>query len=306
MRLQWLYTASKELFTREKDTHKNNYGHVLVIAGSRGMPGAAILVSRAALRAGAGLVSVCAPREICNTVVSATPECMTLPIETKTGHLRDNGNVAKIFEFIERRKIKSIVIGPGMSLNDAVEKFVVKFFSFPKQKYDIPCVIDADALTILSHGEIPLSEIKFSSLVLTPHIGELARLLKVAVEELKDRERRELLAKQYAKENKIILVVKGYRTIITDGNDVYKNTTGNPGMATAGSGDVLSGILGGLLAQVYAGNKKIAVYDVVKLGVHLHGLAGDIAAKKYTETALISTDIINFIPEAIKHLTNFW
>jgi len=305
MQLQWLYTTSKELFTREKDTHKHNYGHVLVIAGSRDMPGAAILVSRAALRAGAGLVTVAAPREICNIIVSVTPECMTLPIETKTGHLCDTGNISKIFEFIDRRKVRSIVIGPGISLNDTTKGFVIKFFSSSESKYMIPCVIDADALTILSYGKVSLGEINFSPLILTPHIGEFARLSKITIEELKNKEeRREFFAKQYAKENKIILVLKGHRTIVTDGEKVYKNVTGNPGMATAGSGDVLSGVLGGLLAQMCAGNKKASVYDVVRLGVYLHGLAGDIAAEKYTETALISTDIINFFPEAIKQLTS--
>ncbi|MFH1239347.1 MAG: NAD(P)H-hydrate dehydratase [bacterium] len=290
----------KLLPTRRKETFKNDYGHILVLAGSPGMTGAAVLACQAAMRAGAGLVTLGIPASLNPILEVKLTEVMTLPLaETGEGKLAEKA-VEKIFQFIEQRKVSTLIIGPGLSTAEETCLLVKEII----RDIQLPCVLDADGLNAFKDESarnekrwtIPeLKEAK-ARLILTPHPGELGRLINENPADIQ--EDRVKYAVNFAKENKTILVLKGYRTVITDGTNVFINPTGNPGMATAGCGDVLSGMIGGFIAQMGAESLLAAT----SLGVYLHGLAGDLAASEKTETALMAGDVLENIPAAIKKL----
>jgi len=293
---------------RKKNVSKTDFGHLLVIAGSGGMSGAAVLCARAALRIGVGLVTVACPKSIYSTVAGQVPELMTLPLpETETQSLNFLA-FSTIVEFISKRKVSVLAVGPGLSTHLETSKLVKSLFSL-----DIPIVLDADGINALQ-GQVTGGKLQVASLkkakarvIITPHPGEFARLINEDKEKIQ--KNRALYAKNFAKENEVICVLKGYQTIITDGEKVYLNPTGNPGMATAGSGDVLTGMIAGLIGQLQVTSYRLEVrefkekdilFNAAKIGVYLHGLAGDLATKEKTEMATIAGDIIEKIPEAIK------
>ncbi|MFH1784470.1 MAG: NAD(P)H-hydrate dehydratase [bacterium] len=291
---------------RKKDTNKSHYGHVLVIAGSRGLSGAAVLASQASLRAGAGLVTLGVPEDLTATVEAKSTEVMTLPLEqTKNGSIDTNAyNV--ITRFIEQRKISTLVVGPGLSQDERTKRLVKKII----QTVELPCVLDADAINALTtpniHGMHSLSRPKVleipelikakANIIITPHPGELGRLLGVSSRAIQQDRVRYALG--FARSNGVVIVLKGHRTLITDGMSMFVNPTGNPGMATAGCGDVLAGIIAGLIAQV----QGKSLLRAAVMGAYLHGMAADIAVKDKTEMGLIATDILNYMPRAMKKL----
>lgn len=273
---------------RMSDTHKGTYGHVLVIAGSVGKTGAAALAAKAALKTGAGLVTVATAARCLPMIARSMDELMTEPLpETMNGTI-DLRAVSKVMDLLKGKD--ALLIGPGLSTDAGTALFLLDLL--PRLR--LPVVIDADALNILAANPEALEAVRAPA-VLTPHPGEFARLLnttvKGVVEDRLDR------ARLFAAERRVRLVLKGHRTIVCcpDGC-AHINATGNPGMATGGAGDVLGGMIAAQIAQV----KDLEAATVS--AVHAHGLAGDIAADALGERALTAGDIIRFLPKALKEL----
>lgn len=280
---------------RPLSSHKGSYGRVLVVAGSTGMTGAAALASEAALRAGAGLVTLATPKHLNPILEGLLPEVMTLPLsETDTGSLAVSATSA-ILEFAEKTK-SILAIGPGLSQHPETVSFVHDLIRKNREHgLDLRMVIDADGLNALAHDRETLSLLN-SEVVLTPHPGEMARLTNTAVPALeKDRIR---TVQQFASEHGVTLVFKGAPTVTgTPNGNLWVNSTGNPGMATGGMGDVLTGVIAGLMAQ------NISSESAAALGVYLHGLAGNIAAETSGMHGLIASDVLKTVPQAISSLT---
>jgi ADP-dependent NAD(P)H-hydrate dehydratase / NAD(P)H-hydrate epimerase len=272
---------------RLPDSNKGNFGHVLVIGGSLGKAGAAAMAGISVLRSGAGLSTVATAKSVLATVAGFHPEIMTesLP-ETDAGTISTSA-----FAQIERlAKGKTVVaIGPGISRNPQTSELVRNVVA----KLEVPIVLDADGLNAFENraGELIGGS---RALVITPHPGEMARLAGCSIAEVqKDRLG---TARKFAREHELIVVLKGHRTLVVrpDG-EVWVNTTGNPGMATGGTGDILTGMVAGMLAQYPKG-----AFLGVLAAVHLHGLAGDVACEKLGEHSLIATDLLSGLPEAFR------
>ena len=287
--------ASQWVPPRPSASHKGSYGRVLVVAGSTGMTGAAALTSEAALRAGAGLVTLATPKCLNPILEGLLPEVMTLPLpETEAGSLAASAT-STILEFAKKTK-SVLAIGPGLSQHPETVTLVQQLVrENRKQKLGLRMVIDADGLNALSQAPEILSLLD-EEVVLTPHPGEMARLTNTSVSTLeKDRIS---IAQKFADQRNLTLVFKGAPTVTGSANrDVWINSTGNPGMATGGMGDVLTGIIAGLMAQGIP-SEKAAV-----LGVYIHGLAGDFAAEALGMHGLIATDVLKTVPRAISSLT---
>jgi ADP-dependent NAD(P)H-hydrate dehydratase / NAD(P)H-hydrate epimerase len=289
---RWSEPREFELFSlpRKPEGHKGDYGHALIVAGSVGKSGAAVLASWAALRAGAGLVTVATPEPALPIVASHIPEVMTEPLaatEAGTVSLRcfEHGR----FDNIAKGK-SVLAIGPGLSAHDDTQHMIRKVLA----NRTIPLILDADGLNAFAGHAAELKHAG-GNLALTPHPGEMARLLGCTTQDVQAW-RVELAAKTAAELNACV-ILKGYHTVIAapDGH-AYINSTGNPGMATAGTGDVLTGMLAGLTAQY--GAKSWC--SLLAFGVYLHGVAGDIAAEELGEAPLMASDLIRAIPQAYK------
>ena len=286
--------ASEWVPSRPSASHKGTYGRVLVIAGATGMTGAAALASKAALRAGAGLVTLATPKHLNPILEGLLPEVMTLPLsETDAGSLAVSA-ISTILEFAEKTK-SVLAIGPGLSQNPETVTLVHQLVrENQEQGLGLRMVIDADGLNALAQATelIPLLG---KDAVLTPHPGEMARLTNTSVSTLElDRIS---TAQQFANEQGVTLVFKGAPTVIgTPNGDVWINSTGNPGMATGGMGDVLTGIIAGLMAQGVLSEQAGA------LGVYVHGLAGDIVSERLGAHGLIASDVLEAVPEAVASL----
>ena len=287
--------ASQWVPPRPAASHKGSYGRVLVVAGSTGMTGAAALASEAALRTGAGLVTLATPKHLNPILESLLPEVMTLPLpETDAGSLAASG-ISSILEFAKKTNA-ILAIGPGLSQHPETVSLVHQLVRENReQRLGLRMVIDADGLNALAQTREIISLLDREA-VLTPHPGEMARLTNTSVPTLeKDRIS---TAQQFAREHGLTLVFKGAPTVSADANgDVWINSTGNPGMATGGMGDVLTGVIAGLMAQGTP-NKNAAA-----LGVYLHGLAGDIAAETLGMHGLMASDVLKAVPQAISSLT---
>ena len=278
---------TNRVFPRRKpDTHKGDYGHIFILAGSLGLSGAAVLCANSAMRSGAGLVTLGVPEGVYSIIAKkAYPEVMVRPlVETKDKTLSLKAYPA-IMSLIEKTDV--LAIGPGLSRNPQTQKLIRRIIS----NIHKPMVIDADALNALS-GNLEILRINPNLKILTPHPGEFSRLS--GAPRVYIQKNRETLAKKFACDYNIILVLKGHHTVVASADKVYVNKTGNPGMATAGSGDVLTGIISALLGQGLDG------FSAAKTGAYLHGLAGDLAARKKTQPGIIASDIIENIPAAIK------
>ncbi len=273
---------------RRPDTHKGTYGHLVVIAGSRGKGGAAALSSISALRAGAGLVTLALPECLNISFEVGIPEVMTLPLpDTKEGTI-DKSAYKILLKFLEGKS--AVLIGPGITTNPSTSSLVKKII----KEIGCPLLIDADGLNIIA-DEVNILKDRTSPLVVTPHPGEMARMLNTTSKEIQAN--RIESSKRLAVEYGLYVILKGARTIIaTPERDVYINPTGNPGMATAGTGDVLSGAIAGFMCQ------GISAKDSSILGVYLHGMAGDIAAENLSQTALIAGDLLKYFPKAVKKI----
>ncbi|HSQ55215.1 MAG TPA: NAD(P)H-hydrate dehydratase [Gemmata sp.] len=277
---------------RPTDSHKGTFGTVQVIAGSRGMAGAAILTGRGALRGGAGLVRVACPMSVQDVVAGGHPCYTTFGIRQHTDGGFGDGAAEEIIELARPADVAAI--GPGLGQNEGVSAFVRGLLAgLP----EIPLVVDADGLNAIA----PLTEPfpgRAEPLVLTPHPGEFARLLGVSVAEVL--QNRESLAIAFAAKFEVVLLLKGANTLVTDGKQLYRNTTGNPGMATGGSGDVLTGLIAALIGQ------GLSEFAAAVLGAYLHGRAGDIAARYLGQTTLVATDILDHLPNAFRVVEANW
>ena len=277
-----------KLKPRAKDSHKGVFGKVCIIAGSMGMSGAAALVGISALRSGAGLVRVATPKSILPIVASIEPSFTTIPLpEDSEGRISAKA-INIILEAIADNDV--LAIGPGIGKSPEL-RFIIE--TLLKQE-NLKLVIDADGLNNLSALKNWPKKLK-AKLILTPHPGEMKRLWSGLFREPMPDDR-EKIAVKIATETHSVIVLKGAGTVVTDSEKIYVNNTGNPGMATAGSGDVLTGVITALYGQGLTG------FDAAVLGVYVHGLAGDMAAEKLGQVGMMTTDIIDNLPYAFKKL----
>jgi NAD(P)H-hydrate epimerase len=273
---------------RDPDAHKGTYGHVLVVAGSAGKTGAAALCSLAALRVGAGLVTLALPESLHDAMAAKLTEVMTAPLPETDERTLSRAALERLLPLLEGKAV--VALGPGLSTHPSTAALVWDLMAASR----VPLVVDADGINALGHRLEALGKIT-APLVLTPHPGELSRLLTVATQEVQDQ--RIPIVQKVAQTYNLTLVLKGARTLIASAKgQVAINPTGNPGMATAGSGDVLTGVLAGLIAQ--GGDLDLKV----RAGVYLHGLAGDLAADALTEEAMLAGDLLERLPDAIRRI----
>jgi ADP-dependent NAD(P)H-hydrate dehydratase / NAD(P)H-hydrate epimerase len=276
----------KTFLKRPKKSHKGDYGRLLIVAGSRGMSGAAYLASMAALRSGCGVVTLGIPRSLNTVLEKRAVEVITKPLpETSTGSL-SSGAISHIQLFL--KQTDALCLGPGLSTHPRTRALVHQLLP----KLNCPTLIDADGLNCIADRTGLLKASK-ASIVITPHAGELSRLIKVPTRKIN--QDRIQTAITFSRKSGTVVLLKGHRTVVASPEGkYYLNMTGNPGMATAGSGDVLSGILSAFLAQ------GADSYHAACWAAYLHGLSGDRAARQKGETSLIASDILEFLPAAFK------
>jgi hydroxyethylthiazole kinase-like uncharacterized protein yjeF len=270
---------------RPAESNKGNYGHVLVVGGSLGKAGAAAMAGMAVLRAGAGLATVATPRSVLGTVSGFHPELMTEPLpETDAGTI-STGARDRIEGLAKGKTV--LAIGPGISRDSQTAEMVRSLIA----RLRLPVVLDADGLNAFE-GRTDEINGKGRTLVITPHPGEMARLAGCTITDVQ--KERLGVARKFAREHELVVVLKGHRTLVVrpDG-EACVNTTGNPGMATGGTGDILTGMVAGLMAQ-----HSTEVFAAVLAAVHLHGLAGDVMCEKVGEHSLVATDLLQGLPEA--------
>ncbi len=284
------HMVKNRLPRRKGLSHKYSYGTVLVVAGSRDMPGAAAMTAEAALKAGAGIVVLACPASAFQRMqLSSEIVCLSLP-ETDEGVIAPEAFETLRFSW---NRVHTVAIGPGMTHHPSAVQFMDKFLNYLRFDFDGPVVIDADGLNCLSMmQQTPALSSRF---ILTPHLGECSRLIPMDKAAIQN----DLLAacQRTAEKYKATMVLKSASTVIFGSNQRHWiNPTGNPGMATAGSGDILTGFVAGLLAQGLAPDRA------ARVGVYLHGLAGDKAADELTQYCLTATDLIRYLPQAIQQL----
>ena len=261
---------------RNSKSHKGDFGHVLVVAGNIGFGGAALLSSKAAIKIGAGLVSLATRSEHLQAALSFAPEVMTKPVDS--GQSLEN--------YLDFPTV--ICLGPGLGRDYWSEQMIYKSLE-NSHKNKTPILIDADGLNLLPEfsKKLPLPK----KIVLTPHLGEAARLLNTSVEKVKKNS--VSAAKRISNKYNSVVVLKSHETLICKEDKIYICDKGNPGMATAGMGDVLSGMISGLIAQ------KLSLFEAACLGVDLHARAGDIYSEKNNQQSLLPTDIIDLFARVI-------
>lgn len=294
LRLRWAGASKRLMETpRPADSHKGMYGHVLVVGGGHGKSGAAAMASLAALRAGAGLVTAAVPAGVLPLVAGIAPELMAIPLAQGVMGEATAANLdpRKVDDLLTRTTI--MAIGPGLGREPETEAFVLGILERVAERPEIAVVLDADALNIMAKHKHRLHGAG-RTVVLTPHPGEMARLASLSCKQVQMN--REALARQFAEEHQVTLVLKGWRTLIAhpDGMTAV-NTTGNPGMAKGGSGDILTGIIAACVAQ----HPKQA-RQAVEAAVYLHGLAADFAVREQEEHTLLATDTVSHLARAFR------
>jgi len=274
------------MMPRPADSNKGTFGHVLVVGGSLGKAGAAAMAAISALRIGSGLSTVATPRSVLATVAGFYPELMTEPLaETEAGGIAPSA-LQQILELARNKTV--VAIGPGISRHPETARCV----RLAVEKIKVPLVLDADGLNAFEAHADQL-QAHDRQLVITPHPGEMARLLGCSIADVqRDRIK---LARKFAADHNLIVVLKGHRTLIAAPSEVWINTTGNPGMATGGTGDILTGMVAGMIAQ-----HPKSVFEAAIAAVHLHGLSGDVAKETMGEPCLVATDLIAALPEAFR------
>ena len=270
---------------RARDAHKGDFGHVLVLGGSPGLTGAPALAALGALRAGAGLATVGCARAVQPVVAGYSPCLMTLGLPDTAGGALSHAGLAPALRFSSR--CRAVVLGPGLGRDHDTGEFVRSFVT----SVESATVVDADALNLLAGHAESLREAG-GTFIVTPHPGEAGRLLGLTASAPIPANRRKAV-EDLAALTGGVAVLKGHRTLVCDGKRLYENRTGNPGMATGGTGDVLAGVIGALLAQ------GMEPFDAAVLGVRVHGRAGDLAARRLGETALIASDLLDFLGAAM-------
>ena len=267
---------------RPEDSNKGTFGKILNIAGSKSFIGAAFLSSISALKIGAGYVSLACPSEIVPIIAPMAPELTYLHLKSDSnGIISDDNFIDNLYTY------NVISMGCGIAISEDIKKFI--FYILNNLNKTQKVVIDADGINILSNHK---GEISLKNTVITPHPRELSRLLNVSIEEILDN--REKYARITSQTYECITVLKGHNSIVTNGEKIFINQSGSSALAKAGTGDVLTGIIAGLLAQ------KLSPLDAAIIGTYIHGLAGDIAAADLTKYSVLATDIIDYLPFAIK------
>ncbi len=283
-------TQLPRLPPRQPDSHKGDFGRVLVVAGSRGMSGAAVLCAGAGLRAGAGLVRLAVVKEILPIVAAANP-CYTTAALAQD----DAGRIARAAETDILRLAEDndvVAVGPGLGRSPDLDTLLPILM----RQIARPLVLDADALNafaaqpdkLMGPGQMGPGPPR----IVTPHPGELARLARATTAAIQAQ--RKQTAVDFAAKHQLIVVLKGHQTIVTDGRRLYQNTTGNPGLATGGTGDVLTGVIAALVGQ------GLEPFAAAQLGVHMHGLAGDLARDELGEIGLVASDLLHYLPRAFR------
>lgn len=267
--------------TRDPWAHKGNFGRVLIVAGSLGYTGAPVLTSQAALRTGSGLIFTLVPERVYPVVAGKLTEPMVFPAPSEDGRFSDAA-AGTVCSFLETCDI--CVLGPGLGRSGAITNLVLRVLAESR----VPVVLDADGINAAAGHIDKLKEAR-CPVILTPHDGEFARLGGCLT-----RENRREQAAAMARETGCVVVLKGHETLITDGVRLYQNTTGNPGMATGGSGDVLSGVIASLIGQ------GLDPLTGAAAGVWLHGAAGDLCQRELGQEGLTPTDMIRAIPRVLK------
>jgi NAD(P)H-hydrate epimerase len=282
-------TPLPRLAPRKPESHKGDYGRALLIGGSRGMSGAIALAGLAALRSGAGLVTLAVPCTIQDVVAGYNPSYMTVG-------LADDGQRLSPSEVDEAlvlaQSMTALALGPGLGRAEGVTQFVARLYRQVCQ----PMVVDADALFALAERRELLAQAA-GPRILTPHAGEFARLTGTQLASDDSARIRAAGAAAAAAGRNTVVVLKGHNTIVTNGAEFSMNDTGNPGMATGGTGDVLTGVI---VARLCLG---FAPFDAARLGVHLHGSAGDLAAAQLGQVSLIASDLVGALPAAFQSLS---
>ncbi|MBL8821214.1 MAG: NAD(P)H-hydrate dehydratase [Planctomycetia bacterium] len=272
---------------RPKDGHKGTFGKVLIVAGSVGMSGAAVLAGMGALRSGAGLVQVACPQSVQLVVAAGNPCYLTASLPCAEDGSLAEGAGQNLSTLAASASV--VAFGPGLGTTPAIAIVLQALLA----SYEGPIIIDADGLIAMTElrlqGKLPDRHIP---LICTPHPGELARMMGTTAQVVQTDRKQHAI--RYLGDHKCILVLKGKGTIVTDGQRVYVNTTGNAGMAKGGSGDVLTGMIASLIAQ------GMNTFDAAQVGVHLHGLAGDLAASTLGEQAMLPTDLVDALTVAFK------
>lgn len=281
-----------KLFKRRPGSHKGDYGHVFILAGSAGLTGAAYLTSQGALISGSGLVTLGIPKSLNPVMARKLTEVMTKPLPETRSQSLSRKAFSEIRKFLEKRDV--LAIGPGLSQHKETQLLIRKIILCCNK----PMVIDADALNALAGCVKGLVKIprRRSATVLTPHPGEMGRLInKSAGFVQKDRKN---IAKEFAKKYNLTLVLKGHHTVVASPRNIYINKTGNPGMASGGVGDVLTGVIASFLGQGLSG------FDAARLGVYVHGLAGDLSAKEKGQLSVTAVDLLNKLPKALRRCSS--
>ncbi len=268
---------------REPEDHKGRFGRALILAGSTGFAGAGCLCARACLGSGAGLVTLGVPRSLLTPVAAQLTACMTRPFPEVRGGAFALGALPAILDFAGDMDV--VALGPGIGRHRSTQKLVHALV----QQLQVPAVIDADGLNNLE-GHAALLDAAPAPRVLTPHPGEMARLSGAAVGNIQTA--RGDAARDFAREHGVVLVLKGHRTVVSNGEEVYENPTGNPGMASGGTGDVLTGVITALVGQ------GLGAFEAAALGAYLHGLAGDLAAAHLGQEALTATVLLDYLGAA--------
>jgi NAD(P)H-hydrate epimerase len=279
-------TLVPTLPARAAEAHKGDFGRVLVIAGSRGMSGAAVLCGSASLRGGAGLVQVAVPGEIQAIVAAGNPCYLTAACDQD---LRGRFAASATEQLVDLASSSDVVaVGPGIGQSGTLPGVIAALIG----RIDKPLIIDADGLNAVAQLGNDALRNRRAPIVLTPHPGEFARLTRRSIAEFQTH--RQDIAVAYAAEHSAILVLKGHCTLVTDGRQVYRNTTGNPGMASGGTGDVLTGLIAALIGQ------RLEPFAAAVLATWAHGRAGDLAAERIGQTALVATDLLDYLPSALR------
>lgn len=277
---------SKLLPKRKLDSHKGDYGHVVVIAGSTGLTGAAALCAQAALVSGSGLVTLGIPKSLNIILETKLTEVMTRPLPELNAGCLSKRAYSDVMKLLINADV--IAIGPGLSRNKETLSLVRRLLV----NIDRPIVLDADGLYAVV-GNINILKKVEAPLVITPHPGEMAALLNISIDDVQ--RNRNDIPLDVAKKFNVVVVLKGHKTVVASPKGkVYFNDTGNPGMATAGSGDVLTGMIASFIGQ------NTEPFEASKFSVYIHGLAGDLAAKEVGEISLIASDILAKLPQVIK------
>lgn len=276
---------------RRAGSHKGDYGRVLVAAGSRGMTGAAVLAARAALKAGAGLVTVACPESERAVVACALPEAMTFGAACAGGAFSARA-ASQVRAFAAENGADVVLAGPGLGSSAGARAFALGLL----RDLEIPAVLDADALNAVAAAGFRSFHFPRASFILTPHPGEAARLLGKRITD------REAAARELASVSGGAAVLKGAGTLVCSGGSLLRNATGGPALAKGGSGDVLAGLCAGFFAQAgrARGFTAAAAFESAALAVRLHGLCGDLAAKKLTERCVLAGELLDFLPAAIR------